>query len=235
MTRIRDDDTDSAICIIDVIEMAALMAGDPAAAARLTETIISAADPDDIKVMVLRICSEAAPSARPPASAEPRARIYSGPTGLCQTLAYCRKPVVAQVRGDCDGIASLLALFADITVADSHARFFSPFDSCPEANFVIAALTIRLERAKAWMLSAEPIGADVALEYGLINEAVSGEALDSTTLAIARRIARIPLDAITVSKMNINACLDAMASGMEFDMSNFFAAGMATPHHLGAE
>ena len=210
---------------------------------QLTHRIWEAAESDEVKALILRVegCHDA------PADNErvwttirgresalgARQLAYTGTTGLYQTLALCKKPIVAELRGTCQGVASLIALYADLAVADVTARFYSPFEALPEANFAIAALTMRLDRAKAWLLTGQPLDAHTAEEFGLINRVVAVDELAAASMALAQRIARMPLDGITVSKMNLNACLDAMAVGQEFDMSGYFAAGMASPNLLG--
>ena len=52
-------------------------------------------------------------------------------------------------------------------------------------------------------------------------------------LGLDRYERRHGLDGITVSKMNLNACLDAMGVGQDFDLAGFFGAGMQMPSMLG--
>jgi enoyl-CoA hydratase/carnithine racemase len=243
LSDVRQQPDATPVRVITVSNPDALTRHNPDAGRQLTDRIWEAAEPDEVKALILDLEGtddspvDADGSWTPERGRESalgaRQLAYAGTTGLYQTLALCKKPIVAELRGTCRGVASLIALYADLAVADATARFYSPFDTLPEANFAIAVLTLRLDRAKAWLLSGEPLDAQTAEEFGLINQVVPADKLAATSMALAQRIARMPLDGITLSKMNLNACLDAMAVGQEFDLSGYFAAGMASPNLLG--
>ena len=75
---------------------------------------------------------------------------------------------------------------SDLTVANAGATFESPFGTLPEANLVLAALTMRLNRAKSWLLGGSALTAHEAFDAGLINRIAGvGGALDADKARLA--------------------------------------------------
>ncbi len=218
-----------AIITIENAELLALQ--NRAAGEHLCNELLRLAADDSVKVIVLQVLPSAT-SAQPVPPSSPLGT-YLGPAGLYQTMVFCRKPVIAQLHGPIGPMGALIGLYADITVADIASNMPSPFDVVPSANFMMAALTMRLDRAKAWLLSAEPLTVREAEEMGLVNLAVPNDQVHARAMELAERAAQMPLDAITVSKMNVNANLDAMGVGQDFDLAGFFGAGMQVPTQLG--
>ena len=111
-------------------------------------------------------------------------------------------------------------------MATADATFASPFQTLPESNLVLAALTMRLNRAKSWMLGGNALSARQALDAGLINRIAATGTLDGAAQKMARAVTRMPLDGIAMSKINVETSLDAQGVGREFDMAGFYAASM---------
>lgn len=201
----------------------------------LRDAVRDAADSDDIKAIVIRTSGgDFSPGASTDALAAAAAsrgdkiwstwhEVYVAPSGLYQNLCFCKKVVITAVSGECAGGGSLLVLCSDLTVATANATFASPFSTLPEANLVLAALTMRLNRAKSWLLSGSALTADEAFNAGLINRITEAGALDTEAHNIARAVTRMPLDGIAMSKINVETCLDAQGVGREFDMADFYA------------
>ena len=220
-----------AIFRIELDDAQRLAAHDPTLAEELCNEILQLADQDEVKAIILRV-RETSPAAAAPAGNRPL-RAYLGSAGLYQTLAFCKKVVIAELPGPIGPMGSLIGLYANLVVADAASAFPSPFDSVPEANFMMAALSMRLDRAKAWLLDTAPLSVEQAEEMGLVNVAAHAKDLPARALELAERAAAMPLDGITVSKMNYNACLDAMGAGQDFDLAEFFGAGMHATDVLG--
>lgn len=205
----------------------------------LTDEIRDCMVDDDLKAVVLVLADSVPETARrdtmpndfPPVTL----RSLAGPTGLYEVVAYSSKPVITQVQGTCQGIACLLALYSDITVAGDDVTFHSPFSHVADSNFVMASLTLRHNRAKWWLLSGDPIDARTAVRFGLVQSVAELADLRNRTAEIAARIGRVPSDALTISKMNINACLDALGVGQDFDTSGLLGAAREHPHHLASK
>lgn len=204
----------------------------------LRDAVRDAADSDDTKVIVIRASGENfSPAAVKQNAAAVSAgtqhvsgskwhETYAASTGLYQNLTFCKKVVITAVHGECCGAGSLLVLGSDLTVATPDTVFGSPFATLPEANLVLAALTMRLNRTKSWVLSGTPLSAKEAFDAGLVNRIVSPDALDAQVRRMARAVARMPLDGIAMSKINVETNLDALGVGREFDMAGFYALAL---------
>jgi enoyl-CoA hydratase/carnithine racemase len=141
-----------------------------------------------------------------------------------QAVCFAKKVVVTEVRGACLGAGSALMLCSDLTVAGEGASFGSPFATVPESNFVLAALTMRLNRAKAWLIRDSHMSAAEALDAGLVNAVAPDPAAHARAMAAA--VSRMPIDGITMSKMLQQAVLDGHGVGRDFDQAGFYAAAM---------
>jgi enoyl-CoA hydratase len=127
---------------------------------------------------------------------------------LWARVRMTRKPLIAAVEGWCLGAGNELALCADMLVASKSAKFGQP-----ETNLGIipgaggcAILTRLIGRARTMqmVLTGEPITADEALQYGLINLLVEeGEAHGAAVELASKLAGRAPL-AMRQAKAVIN-------------------------------
>ncbi len=195
----------------------------------LRDAVRDTADSDDVKAIVIRVSgANFSPAVRGSGAVLETAwhEAYAAASGLYQNLCFCKKVVITAVQGECAGAGSLLVLCSDLTVAAHDATFASPFSTLPEANLVLAALTLRLNRAKSWLLGGEPLSAQAACEAGLINRIVDQNTLDAAAQKMARAVTHMPLDGIAMSKINVETALDAQGVGREFDMAGFYAESL---------
>jgi enoyl-CoA hydratase/carnithine racemase len=226
------------VATIEVDDYAPLSRGDAAFAVELRQAVVDLADDDFVKAIVLRARGDFAPTA-PPLRIDPSTmfttwpREVSGAAAVYQAMTFAKKVVITEVAGECSGAGSSLVLASDLTVAADDARFGSPFRGHPEANFVLAALTIRLNRAKAWVLRDTTFDAATAYDYGLVNEVVPRAGLRSAAKAMGARVARMPLDGVVMSKMLHQPVLDVSGVGREYDLAGFYAAGLEVTTGLG--
>jgi enoyl-CoA hydratase/carnithine racemase len=123
-------------------------------------------------------------------------------------LQESAKPWLAAVRGHALGGAFETVLTADIRIAASDVRM-----GFPEVRFGImtdtggAPLTTILagpSRAKWLLMTGELIDADRALSWGLVDQVVAPDELDSTALDLAVRIAAGPPLAISMIKQVVD-------------------------------
>jgi enoyl-CoA hydratase/carnithine racemase len=219
---------------IEVPDFGPLTGYDAAFARDLGAAVIEASDDDRVKVLVLRSTGpDFAPGRQPAPLPSPAAiltgwhRDFAASAALYQALCFSKKVVLTEVAGECAGAGSMLVLCSDLTVAADDARFGSPFD-LPEANFVLAALTMRLNRAKSWLLRGSVLPATQALAVGLVNRVVPATELAGATRAMVRAASGMPLDGITMSKMLLQAVLDGHGVGREFDMAGHYAIHRST-------
>jgi 2-(1,2-epoxy-1,2-dihydrophenyl)acetyl-CoA isomerase len=105
-------------------------------------------------------------------------------------------PVVARVNGVAAGAGANIALACDIVVAAKSAKFIQSFASIgliPDSGgtWVLPRL-VGQARALGLALTAEPLAAEKAAEWGLIWKAVEDEALEAEVDALAERFAGAP-------------------------------------------
>ncbi|MBL8671960.1 MAG: enoyl-CoA hydratase/isomerase family protein [Alphaproteobacteria bacterium] len=110
-----------------------------------------------------------------------------------ESIASCRHPVVAAVRGLCVGGGLELACMADLRICGESSRFGIPVK---RLGLVVAYAELRPlvhlvgpANAKQILLEGEIFGAGEALRMGLVNRAVPDARFDEEVLAMARRIA----------------------------------------------
>jgi 2-(1,2-epoxy-1,2-dihydrophenyl)acetyl-CoA isomerase len=115
---------------------------------------------------------------------------------LVRTLTSLPFPVIARVNGVAAGAGANIALACDIVVAAKSAKFIQSFASIgliPDSGgtWVLPRL-IGQARALGLALTAEPLPAEKAAEWGMIWKAVEDEALDAEVDALAEKFASAP-------------------------------------------
>jgi 2-(1,2-epoxy-1,2-dihydrophenyl)acetyl-CoA isomerase len=115
---------------------------------------------------------------------------------LIRTLTGLPFPVIARVNGVAAGAGANIALACDIVVAAKSARFIQSFASIgliPDSGgtWVLPRL-VGQARALGLALTAEPLPAEKAAEWGLIWKAVDDDRLDEEVDALAERFAEAP-------------------------------------------
>ncbi len=136
------------------------------------------------------------------------------------------QPVIAAVDGMAWGMGSEIALGCDFRICTSRASFAQP-----EINLGIitgGGASQRLPRiigkAKAMemILTGEPITAEDAYKWGLVNRVVAPEELDAAVLKMAKKImAKSPL-MVGWAKECVNLVLDHdLLSGIDKELTQF--------------
>src|SRR5256886_305322 len=121
-----------------------------------------------------------------------------------------KKPVVASVQGHCLGGGCEMVMMCDITIASDDAVFGEPeirFSNVGPA--LIMPFVIGLKRAREMLYIGDPIDAQTALAYGMVNRVVPRADLLTATLKFARRMALIAPEALAGTKLAINRGADA--------------------------
>jgi len=102
-------------------------------------------------------------------------------------------PVIAMMRGGVWGGACDLALTCDMIVGDATAAFAItpvkvgiPYNASGILHFINH---LGLNRAKEMFFTAEPVEAQRALEFGILNHLVPAEELEDFVVGLARKIA----------------------------------------------
>ncbi|MBV6632724.1 MAG: enoyl-CoA hydratase [Alphaproteobacteria bacterium] len=111
---------------------------------------------------------------------------------LMLTIMRMRQPVIAQVEGMATAAGCQLVATCDLAVAASTAHFATPgvniglFCSTP---MVAVSRNMPRKQVMDMLLTGEPIDAEAAQSYGLINRITEPEKVADDTLALAKQIA----------------------------------------------
>jgi enoyl-CoA hydratase/carnithine racemase len=121
-----------------------------------------------------------------------------------------KKPVIASVQGHCLGGGCELVMMCDLTVAADDALFGEPeirFSNVGPA--LVMPFIIGLKRAREILYLGDPIDAQTALRYGMVNRVVPRADLHAATMKLARRMSLISPEALAATKLAINRGADA--------------------------
>ena len=115
---------------------------------------------------------------------------------LLQRIRNLHKPVIGEVGGIAAGAGCSLALTCDLVLAGESASFLQAFARIgliPDcgSSWILPRL-IGEARARAMMLTAEPVDAATAQSWGMIHSCVPDEALRSAADDLAERLAKGP-------------------------------------------
>ncbi len=131
------------------------------------------------------------------------------------TLAALPKPVIAAVNGIGVGIGMTMLLHVDIAFIATTARLRAPFvplGVVPEAaGSLLMPRVMGNQRAAAKLYTGDWITADEAVECGLALQEVEPDALMDTAMAMARRIATMPVASLRATKqLVVDGRIDAV-------------------------
>jgi E-phenylitaconyl-CoA hydratase len=201
--------TNGHIAIITLDRAQALNALDVASLRELRTALCQARDDENVRAIVLTGAGERAfcvgadlKNTLPPTQSYGAAYVKSLDQAADQGI-YVRllelsdlriwKPIIAAINGHCLGGGLELALQCDLRVASSNASFGLPeatVASIPAVNGIQSLLkAVPSAIAMKLLMTGEKVGADYALQVGLVSDVVSqGEVLNKA-LSIAERIA----------------------------------------------
>jgi enoyl-CoA hydratase/carnithine racemase len=112
---------------------------------------------------------------------------------LMLRLQSIPQPVIAEVQGTATAAGCQLVATCDLAIASDQATFATPgvriglFCTTP---MVALSRAVGRKRALEMLLTGEPISAQTAADWGLINSVVPAENLSTATRALAARIAQ---------------------------------------------
>lgn len=142
---------------------------------------------------------------------------------LVTFVEWMRTPVICMVNGLAYGVGLALVLAGDLTVAAEEARFCAPEAARNLVDPYMPRLGWRIgwERAKRMVLTAEPVPAKEAADWGLISQVVPAAELRSAAMGLAERIAGNGPDALANYKLMFSRQLPP------FDLGTYFAGAMS--------
>jgi len=128
-----------------------------------------------------------------------------------QKLWYCSKPSIAAVQGWCICGGTDLVLWSDLIIAAENAVFGYPTArlwGVPTTPMWI--YRIGFEKTKRYLFTGDEIPAPEAARIGLILETVPEDLLHAHALALAKRMARLPLNQLQMMKLYANQTAENM-------------------------
>jgi 2-(1,2-epoxy-1,2-dihydrophenyl)acetyl-CoA isomerase len=112
--------------------------------------------------------------------------------GIC---VDCEKPVIAGIDGIAIGAGVSLAMMADMRMASSKARFhpgYARIGTSPDGGLSwTLPQAVGHERAMRFLLEQEMLGADAALEMGLVGEVADADGFEDAFLGYCGLIATV--------------------------------------------
>lgn len=132
------------------------------------------------------------------------------------------KPAIAAVNGPAAGAGMNLALACDIRIASTTATFGETFAKrglhVDWGGTYFLPRLIGMDRACEMIFTGESVGAETALEYGIVSQIVAPEKLMDTVYELAAKIASGPPIAIRLAKRAMYKSLDGdLRSALEFE------------------
>ncbi len=138
------------------------------------------------------------------------------------------KVTIAQVQGYCVGGGTVYGLLTDLTVVSEDAWFQMPLPQgfgLPGAQTQIEPwVMMNSKRAAEYLFLAPTIDARQALEWGMVNRVVPGEALEETVEEMARTVARMPLTTILATKAGLKRAWEGMGMRLHLQQSTDLVA-----------
>jgi len=129
--------------------------------------------------------------------------LFANCTRLMTTITSLPQPVIAEVQGVATAAGCQLVATCDMAVAGDAARFGV---NGIEVGFFCSTPSVALSRnigrkmAMEMLTTGEMLSANDAVDVGLINRVVARADLQSTTLALAKKIAAQPGRVLALGK-----------------------------------
>jgi 2-(1,2-epoxy-1,2-dihydrophenyl)acetyl-CoA isomerase len=146
--------------------------------------------------------------------------------------------VIARVNGVAAGAGANIALACDIVIAARSAKFIQSFASIgliPDSGgtWVLPRL-LGQARALGLALTAEPLPAEKAADWGLIWRAVEDEALDTEVDALAARFASAPTRGLAAIKRMIRGSWErSLEAELDLQRDTMRELGMSADYREG--
>ena len=134
---------------------------------------------------------------------ESYAGIFAACTRVMEAIRLLPQPVIAQVQGLATAAGCQLVASCDLAVAAETASFATPgvriglFCTTPG---VAVSRAVMPKKAMEMLLTGNPIPAQEALEFGLINRVTAPDKLEEVVMALARQISSASARTLAVGK-----------------------------------
>ncbi|WP_370464857.1 enoyl-CoA hydratase [Mycolicibacterium sp. P1-18] len=139
--------------------------------------------------------------------------------GMCRRWREIPKPVIAMVQGACVAGGLMLAWVCDLIVASEDAFFSDPVlrMGIPGVEYFAHPWVLGTRFAKEILYTGDRFTARRAHEVGMVSHVVPRSSLEAETVALASRIAAMPMFGLALTKRAVNQCEDQMGlrNGMD--------------------
>lgn len=131
------------------------------------------------------------------------AALFGASAELMEGLHRIPQPVIAKVQGPATAAGCQLVASCDLAVAADHAWFATPgvriglFCTTPMVPVLRA---VGRKRAMEMLLTGEPIDAETAVAWGLVNRAVPADELEEAVAELAASIVQYSGETIAIGK-----------------------------------
>jgi len=151
--------------------------------------------------------------------------------GMCRRWREIPKPLIAMVQGACIAGGLMLAWSCDFIVAADDAFFQDPVVQMgiPGVEFFAHPWVTNPRAAKEMLYTGDRMDADRAYELGMVNHVVPRAELETRTMELAERIARMPRLGLALAKKAVNQAEDLQ--GMRAGMDSVFGLHHAAHSH----
>lgn len=150
-----------------------------------------------------------------------RARVWKEARDLVYNVIDCSKPIVSAMHGPAVGAGLVAGLLADVSIAARSARIIDGHTrlgvAAGDHAAIVWPLLCGMAKAKYHLLLCEPLSGEEAERIGLVSLCVDDEALESTSLEVAGRLAAGAPSALRWTKYALNNWL--RLAGPSFDAS----------------
>jgi 2-(1,2-epoxy-1,2-dihydrophenyl)acetyl-CoA isomerase len=120
-----------------------------------------------------------------------------------RAIRALEKPVLAAVNGPAAGAGLSLACACDVRIASEQATFVPGFIGIglvPDSGGSLYVHRLLGERAFEWMVSNRRLGAEEALDWGLVTEVVPADAFPARVLELGAWYAALPTVGVGLTK-----------------------------------
>lgn len=153
-------------------------------------------------------------------------------SNLLRSIRNAPIAVISQIHGYCVAGGTDLLLSSDIAICAHDAKIGVPNVRSLGITLMstVWPLLIGPAKSKLMMFTGDLIDGWLAEEWGLAALSVAPEKLESTVLAVARRVALMPSDMLQISKLAMNRALDTagtdqmLRSAVELDAMAHFSS-----------
>jgi len=147
------------------------------------------------------------------------------------SFARMEKPFIVAVNGMAAGAGFSIAITGDFVIAAESAKFTMAYTAAglsPDgsSSYYLPRL-VGMRKAMDLMITNRRLTAHEAENWGLINQVVPDDALQTTAMELAQKLAKGPTDAFaTVKKLLLCSFDNSLETQMELE-------GRAISHHAG--